>query len=92
MEIIVVINRAVLRLWDNGMMHRLKVQLYKATHQCSVDKPPETKTRALTLTDFSPAFAILGMGLSLSMFSFVVELILSKCLFIIRNQTRVYSF
>ncbi len=55
--------------------------------ECRVDKPIETKKRALTLNDLSPAFFILSIGLSLSTFCFVIE-ILSKYV-LIWNTKRV---
>lgn len=57
--------------------------------ECGVDKPMETKKRALTLNDLSPAFLILSIGLSLSIFCFVIE-ILSKYVSI-WNTKRVYN-
>ena len=55
------------------------VALYKQRHmpitnQCNTDVPPETKTRSLNLTDLAPAFLILGIGLSLSIVAFSVEI------------------
>ncbi len=64
----------------NGMIIHLHDQNFKSTDQCRVDKPPETKKSALTLTDSMPAFAIIGVGILLSAFCFVIE-ILSKCIF-----------
>ena len=62
-------------MWDNGMMVRLHDQYFKSTDQCRIDKPPETKKSALTLTDVSPVFAIIGIGMLLSTFCFLVEII-----------------
>ena len=50
---------------------------WKSTDRCRVDKRPETKTRILTLTDLSPAFLILGVGLFFSGSVFFAE-VLSK--------------
>ena len=67
-------------MWANGVVIYLHDQYFKPTDQCRIDKPAETEKRALTLTDFTPAFAILGVGISLSAFCFVIE-ILSKYIF-----------
>lgn len=64
-------------MWASGLVVYSHNKDWKSTDRCRVDKPPETKTRVLTLTDFSPAFLILGFGLLLSGFVFVME-VLSK--------------
>jgi len=63
-------------MWANGMIDYMTIFL-KASGECRVDKPLEAITRNLTLFDLSPAFLILGVGISLSVSCFVVE-ILSK--------------
>ena len=71
------------------MMVRLHEQYFKSTDQCRIDKPPETKLRALTLTDVSPAFAIFGIGLLLSSLSLLVEIMFKYVIIlcgIIRNS------
>ncbi len=72
-------------MWANGMIIRLRDQFFKSTDQCRIDKPPETKKRPLTLNDLSAAFFILGVGLSLSTFCFIIE-IMSKYVFILAQH------
>ncbi len=67
-------------MWANGMIIHLHDQYFKSTDQCRIDEPPETKLRALTFIDLSPAFFILGVGILLSSFCFAIE-ILSKYIF-----------
>jgi len=48
-------------MWDVGMIPEVK---FKLPSDCRVDKPLEAITRKLTLVDLSPAFVILGVGIS----------------------------
>jgi len=61
-------------MWANGMI-AYTVKFVKATDECRVDKPLEAIKRKLTLVDLSPAFLILGVGISLSVFCFIVEML-----------------
>lgn len=67
-------------MWANGLIAYGRKAL-PSTDECRVDKPLQAKIRTLTLFDLSPAFLILGFGLSLSLFCFVMEM-LSKYVFI----------
>ncbi len=69
-----------LLLWANGLVDYGRRTFKLTANECRVDKPLEAKTRTLTLLDLSAAFFILGVGLSLSLFCFVVE-ILAKSFF-----------
>jgi len=63
-------------MWANGMIE-YTIRFFKSSGECRVDNLLEAITRKLTLVDLSPAFFILGVGISLSAFCFVLE-ILSK--------------
>ena len=72
--------RAQLLMWANGLITYGR-RAFLPTNECRVHKPLEARTRTLTLFDLSPAFLILGFGLSLSTFCFAME-ILSKYIFV----------
>ncbi len=66
----IILIRTEILMWDLGFIAKHNNKLPK---DCTVDKPLEAITRKLTLVDLSPAFVILGVGISLSAFCFVVE-------------------
>lgn len=67
-------------MWENGFEERI-AKFMKATKECMTDNPLKTKTRALSLTDLSVAFLVLGVGMSFSAFCFAIENI-SKYVFV----------
>ncbi len=75
-------------MWANGLIDYAR-RTFKSSNDCRVDKPLEARTRTLDLFDLSPAFLILGVGLLLSTFCFVME-ILSKYVFhLTRREVKV---
>ena len=61
-------------MWAHGMIEYSR-RLIRVKDECRVGKPLEAITRKLTLVDLSPAFLILGVGISLSAFCFVMEML-----------------
>jgi len=55
-----------------------QVDYFQATNKCRTDVPPKTRIGSLTLLDLSPAFFILGLGISLSVLSFLLEIIVVR--------------
>lgn len=63
------------RLQQAGMLpHMVKKYFPYDTKQCDANAPPESKTRPLKLIDLAATFLILGIGLALSVCSFLVEI------------------
>ncbi len=62
------------------MVALIKKSYFPSTQKCRTDVPPETKTRVLTLLDLAPAFLIFGIGLSISLIAFLIEII-ANCVF-----------
>ena len=71
-------SRIVLRYWANGIYSRYKKAHFQATNKCRTDVQPKTRIGSLTLLDLSPAFLILGIGTSLSVLSFLLEIIFAR--------------
>ena len=70
--------RFILRMWASGTVSYMMREHFPVATKCRTDSPPETYIRTLTLTDLAAAFLILGIGLSLSILAFAIE-ILSRC-------------
>lgn len=67
-----------MRDWEYGFILHSREQDYKSK-MCRVDNPMETEKRALTLNDLSSAFIILVVGLSITTFCFVIEILSKVC-------------
>jgi len=65
-------------MWASGTVSHMIKEHFPVATKCRTDNPPETNIRTLTLTDLAAAFLILGIGLSLSILAFAIE-ILSRC-------------
>lgn len=68
----------ILRMWASGTVSHMEREHFPVATKCRTDNPPETNIRTLTLTDLAAAFLILGIGLSLSILAFAIE-ILHSC-------------
>ena len=74
-QITIITIRIILRYWANGIYSRFKKAYFQATNKCRTDVPLKTKIGPLTLLDLSPAFLVLGIGISISVLSFLLEII-----------------
>lgn len=61
-------------MWASGTVSYMMRKNYPLATTCRTDNPPETKIRPLALADLAAAFFILGIGLSLSILGFVIEI------------------
>jgi len=63
--------------WESGIFHHL-IQIHqKKTEKCLLQNYQATKPnlRKLSLVDLAGPFVVLGLGFSLSLFAFLVELL-----------------
>ena len=58
-------------------MDLCKKKYFPTTDKCRTDVPPETKTRSFTLLDLTAAFFIFGVGISLSVLAFLIEMMIN---------------
>ncbi|XP_046649955.1 ionotropic receptor 93a-like isoform X1 [Daphnia pulicaria] len=69
-----IINHDLQYLWENGLISHWMLQYTPNVDKCMVGKiKPSGKMTYLTLTDLSSAFALLGIGIGLSVFAFALE-------------------
>lgn len=65
-----------MQLWENGITIYMKRKYFPTTDSCKVsDVKQQKKLAPWKLIDLSPAFFILGAGLSLATIVFIFELI-----------------
>ena len=63
----------MIKFWDYGYTWYWKNKYLPIAPECRVDVPLEGKMKPLTRTDLSFTFLILGVGISLSFLTFLIE-------------------
>lgn len=66
------------RLRQNGLMSRFESSYSKSIDKCLAVKGDRPKNSKLTLYDLSSGFFVLGLGYSISLLVFIVELLVSS--------------
>ena len=67
-----------LRLNAAGVGDFYRKKYFPPTPKCRTDTPPETEAHSLNLFELGSAFLILGIGLSISILAFLMEITV-KC-------------
>jgi len=78
------------RLWSGGLISYFRNKYFPSTDQCRVDAAPDSNCKPLTLVDLSPAFFVLGIGISLSILAFLLERI-NHYYFLIKNDLLTWT-
>lgn len=70
----------MIELWETGLMrYWINNLLLPGADKCFDNKPPKSTTSVpINLVDLSSAFLVFGMGVGLSLLSFVIEISFSK--------------
>lgn len=73
-------------LWETGlMMHWLKNNL-PPVDKCLVKSKDSARQKPIKLVDLTSAFFILGIGVSIALFSFLMEVIYFRFLTVMKGQ------
>lgn len=67
--------RVFQRINAAGIIKLYTAKHFPSTKNCRTDVPPQSKTHSFTLVEFTAAFFILGVGLTLSLLAFLAEVI-----------------
>ena len=70
--------RFAMKLSENGLVAHLKKKYIPPSDQCRVDKIPDAKLEAVKLNELTIVYLILGVGLTLSILSFLLEIVIAK--------------
>ena len=67
-----------MKMAQNGLIAYLKKKYIPPSDQCRVDKTPDAKLQAVKLNELAIVYLILGVGLTLSVVAFLMDIVVKK--------------